>query len=758
MSCCAIGVEGGLQLGSPRAISAEEILLCSRTLDGNLIQTDLSVPTAHCGACIAAIESGLLGLDGVELARLNLSTRRVTVKWRTGGTVPPFVPALRKAGYEASLFSPENADEDPELDRLVRATAVAGFAAMNIMLLSVSVWSGADEGTRQAFYLISALLALPAVAYSGRIFFLSAWSAVKAGTTNMDLPISVGILLALALSLYDTLHNGPHAYFDAVTSLIFLLLIGRTLDYQMRRKARDAVLGLTRMMSRGATVVAPDGEKTYKPIGEIEPEDLVLVSAGQRAPVDGVVVAGAADLDASLVTGEATPQSVLVGSDVLSGMLNLQGELTVRVTRKAQYSFLADMVSMMEAAEHGRARYRPLSDRVAALYSPVVHGLAATAFLCWIVATGDWHHSLTVAISVLIITCPCALGLAVPMVQVVAARRLFDHGIAIKDGDALERLAEVDTVVFDKTGTLTLGDLAVTGGNVAGDDLNAAAALASLSRHPVSRAVARLATSDRDLDVEAFTERPGFGIEGRIDENVYRLGRHEWALGARSNVNSSARMSRCALSRNGIEAGVFEFSDTLRPQAREATAALTAQGFNLEILSGDHRSAVASAAATAGVKNFRSGLLPGDKVSRLRELRGEGRKVLMVGDGLNDAPALAAAFVSMAPATAADIGRSAADLVFLRNGLRAVPDAVEIARRARSLVNQNIALAVAYNVLAIPVALAGYVTPLMAAVAMSLSSILVVVNALRFPEGERSSNAIAPAVTGALPEPLEVTP
>ena len=731
MSCCAPGADATPR--PERAGSADEILLASRRIEDDLLQTDLSVPSAHCGGCIAAVERALSRLEGVVSARLNLTTRRATVQWRAGGPVPPFIHALADAGYEATLSSREDADDDPEFTRLVRATAVAGFAAMNIMLLSVSVWAGAGGGTRHLFHSISALIAFPVVAYSGRVFFQSAWSALRSGRTNMDVPISVGILLALALSAHDTYRNEPHAYFDAVTTLVFFLLVGRTLDHMMRRKARSAVMGLARLMPRGATVLSPDGTRIYKPLPKIEPGEQVLIFPGDRVPLDGIAESGTADMDVSLVTGEASPAAIRPGAKLVAGMLNLDGSLVVQVTRGAADSFVADMVRLMEAAGHGRARYRRLADRMSALYSPIVHSLALLAFVGWMLATGDWHRSLTVAISVLIITCPCAVGLAVPMVQVMAARRLFERGIALKDGSALERLAEADAVVFDKTGTLTSGTLHVTGCSIAGNDLDAAVALAVRSRHPVSQAVAAMGGRGRTLEVEQFTERSGAGIEGRIGGDLYRLGRPDWSLDIRSGGIGSGKSSGANLSRNGVPAGFVEVSETIRPHAREAISELRGLGLEIEMLSGDRPRAAASVAASLGIETYRAALLPRDKIVRLEELRKAGRKTFMVGDGLNDAPALAAAHVSMAPSSASDIGRTAADLVFFGSALTAVPIAVLSARTAGRLVHQNLLVAAGYNILVIPIALAGAVTPLAAAIAMSLSSMLVTGNALRFP-------------------------
>lgn len=540
----------------------------------------------------------------------------------------------------------------------------------------------------------------------------------------MDVPIAIGILLTFGLSLYDTFQKGPHAYFDAVTSLIFVLLVGRTLDHMMRRKARTAVLGLARLMPRGATVVA-GGKTTYTATETIREGEIVRIAPGDRIPLDGIIVSGEADIDAAIVSGEAAPVRMAAGSAVLSGMLSINGRIDIRVSHTMQASFIATMISMMEAAEHGRARYRRLADRAAALYAPVVHTLAAASFVGWMVATGNWHHSLTVAVSVLIITCPCALGLAVPMVHVMAARRLFELNIALKDGSALERLAETDVAVFDKTGTLTLGKLEITKHSLTQANLDAAIALGACSRHPISQAVAALGHANRSEDVESFSEHPGFGVAGRIGGYDYRLGRTGWVQG-RDSASEGV-----AFSKNGVVVGELSFTDTLRPDAQAAIDAIRSRGIAVEILSGDTLASVAAIAHRAGVSDFRHGLMPRDKVARLEELRQAGHKVLMVGDGLNDTPALSAAHVSMAPGGAADVGRSAADLVFLLGNLNAIPDAIDVAVRARRLVLQNIALAVAYNVIVIPVAVAGMITPLLAAIAMSASSTLVVANSMR---------------------------
>ncbi len=755
MSCCAPGAEFIVDTGP----SSDEIQLASRRVGDGLMQTWLSVPDVHCGLCISKIEQALRKLDGVEEARVNLSTKRVSVRWRDDVRQPRIVESLVKLGYPAHLVDFDGDGQDLILSELMRALAISGFAAANIMLLSVSVWSGAEAATRDLFHWVSALIAIPALAFAGRIFFRSAWNALSHGRMNMDVPISLGVLLAFLLSIYETATHGEHAYFDASVTLLFFLLIGRTLDHVMREKARDAVKGLARLGARGAMVISEDGSRNFIPVEDITPGMTLLLSLGERVPVDAIVESGRSEIDTSLVTGESLPRPVGKGDRLVAGTLNINGALVIKASAKAEDSFLAEMIRLMEAAEGGRARYRRIADRASALYSPVVHLAALLTFLGWMIATGDMHYSLTTSIAVLIITCPCALGLAVPIVQVMAARRLFEQGIMLKDGAALERLAEVDTILFDKTGTLTLGKPRLTNGrDIGSEHLAIATQMASYSRHPISMAIvasARGSEAARNFD-RPVSELPGLGLEAAAGEDIYRLGRLSWAMGGSNTRSHLACIDGTVLTKNGKLIAQFRFEDRLRAGAQAAINDTRRAGLNIELVSGDQADIVANVARGCGIDMFTAEMLPKDKSDKVQQLTTLGSHVLMVGDGLNDAAAMAVAHVSMAPATAADIGRNAADFVFLHESLGALPFAFHVAKKSGQLIKQNFALAIGYNLIAVPIAVFGYVTPLVAAAAMSLSSVIVVANSMRL----RTLDGGAPfkRVAGKAKPPLILEP
>lgn len=740
MTCCVPG-EHAIVDADATGIEADgpALLALSRRLGDGTRQLEFAVPDAHCASCIRSIETGLAALPMVRAARVNLSRRRVRVTFDPDiGSAAELAPAIRQSGYHTYVLDPtQDQDGDPVLGELVRALGVAGFATGNIMLFSVSVWSGADAITRDLFHWISAIIAVPAIVYSGRVFFRSAWRALRVGKTNMDVPISIGVILATALSLYETMMSGRHAYFDASAMLLFFLLAGRTLDHLMRERARSAITNLARLQPRGANAILPDGVRDYVPLDEIRPGLVYEIRAGERVPVDSLLRGTGGVFDYSIITGEAAPHALAAGEIVVAGAANLSGPLTLEASKASADSFLARMAEMMDAAEHARTRPRRIADRAAAVYAPIVHTVAFATFVGWLLLAGDWHVALLNAVAVLIITCPCALALAVPIVHVVAAGRLFERGILMKDGAALERVADVDRVAFDKTGTLTIGRPRVVSSDPSSDTAaRLAAQLAAASTHPLSRALV-----DHLGRMPAFEgslrEVPGLGVEGVADGVTWRLGSAAWCGVA---AGSGSAQSEVWLTRDGAVQAHYRFDDALRPDAAATVRAIGRLGLPVSLLSGDRPDAVAAMAARAGIADAHGGLLPEAKVAAV----GAGH-TMMVGDGVNDAPALRTAHVSMAPTTAADIGRNAADFVFTGSDLGAVPFVIGMARRAAAAVNQNLVIAIGYNAIAVPLAVSGHVTPLIAAVAMSGSSLVVVVNALRLRLGDRRPPAPAPS-------------
>lgn len=694
----------------------------SADLDSHLTGTRFTVPGMRCAGCIAKIERELPKLDGIASARVNFSAKRVAIEHDPSLDCDALSDALLKLGFESQPVEDNPLGiEDRERKRLTRALGVAGFGMMNIMLLSVSIWSGADGATRELFHWLSALIAMPVIAYAGRPFFSSAWMALKYRRTNMDVPISIGIILATALSLYETVTGGENAYFESAVMLLFFLLAGRALDAVMRGRTRAGIGALLGRMGKSASVIAPDGSTTRLKAGELEPGMLVLVAAGEALAADGEIEAGRSAIDNAMLTGESTPEKVGVGSMVHAGAINLTGPIRVRLTHTADDTVIADIARLMDEAGQSRSAYVRIADRASRAYAPAVHTLAALAFIGWMLVGAGWHQSLVIAISVLIITCPCAMGLAVPTAQVVASGALLRRGLLVKDGSALERLAEVDVALFDKTGTLTLGEPRP---DIAHLDLKAcevALGLAQHSRHPLSRGLASALRQEgvEPADIADVAETGGEGLTGHWNGVTVALER------ADSQTEDLATQLRI-----GDKVHALVFRDPLRVDCGETLYALRKQGVDASILSGDRETAVHAVARQLGIEG-RAAASPKAKLAALEALKAEGRYPLMVGDGLNDGPALAAAHASIAPGSASDASQQAADAVFIGEKLMPVALAVRVARSTMRIVRQNFGFAIAYNVLAVPLALFGYVTPLIAAIAMSVSSLVVVANSLR---------------------------
>jgi P-type Cu2+ transporter len=701
---------------------------------GGTSHIDLAVEGVGCAGCIRKIEGGLRQIPGILDARLNFTNRRLAVDWRDGALeAAEVVGALERIGYRSHPFAPERAetDETGHARWLMKCLAVAGFAAMNIMLLSVAVWSGSDmtQETRDFFHWLSALVALPAAAYAGQPFFRSALRALRTRALNMDVPISLGVLLALGMSLVETAGHAEHAYFDSAVMLLFFLLCGRYLDHAMRRKTRAVAGNLAALKAEVAHRFDGGGELVTVPVAALAAGDRVLVRPGERVPADGRVISGLSEIDESLVTGETDRRKVSEGEAIYAGSINYSGALAMRVSAAGAGTLLDEVERLLEKAAATRSRYLKLSDRAARLYAPMVHATAALTAAGWLAAGASLHDAIVTAIAVLIITCPCALALAIPSVQVVASGALFRAGVILNAGDAIERLAEVDTVVFDKTGTLTLPEPRLDNGDAIEPELlEQAARLALSSRHPLAAALAR-ESRDRAPFPDAV-EEPGQGVRAMIDGREARLGSAAFC-GVDATPPAGAAGTSLIAFAHGDRSAIFTIRQTLRPDAASVTKSLAARGLSLHILSGDRPAAVAPVAAALGIPDWRGGLDPAQKIAAIEALKGEGRCVLMVGDGLNDAPALAAAQVSLSPIAAAHVTQAQADAVFLGERLAPVPDALIVARRARRLMQQNLCLAVIYNAIAVPFAIAGYVTPLFAALAMSGSSMLVTLNALR---------------------------
>lgn len=690
----------------------------------------LSLPTIHCSACISSVERVLAEAPGVKSARVNLTLKRATVEADPDVMPDQLIGLLKSAGYEAHELDAGtlSVTQNDKVGRdLLMRMAVAGFAMMNVMLLSVAVWSGATDATRDLFHWISAAIALPTLAFSGVPFYKSAWSALRVGRSNMDVPIVTALLLAVVASVWETALSGHHAYFDAAVALVFFLLTGRYLDHRTRAIARSAAQELSALEVPRATAIR-DGIEVPLPVAELRIGDLVLVRPGGRMPVDGVITEGRSEIDRSLLTGETLPVFAEPGRIVSAGEVNLTGPLTVQATAVGRETSLHRMADLVAIAESGRSRYTSLADSTAKYYTPGVLFLAAISFVGWYLYSADIRTALNIAAAVLIITCPCALGLAVPAVTTAASGKLFRRGMLIKDATALERLATVDTVVFDKTGTLTAGTPELT--NLSDHDttaLQVALALAQGSSHPlsVSLTTAARAVGIVPAQISDLNEVPGYGTQAMWQGQVVRLGRAAWT-GATPGADTAAWLAI------GEAAPVaFTFTDRLRPGAADAVHGLMQQGMRVLLISGDTGPAVAALAKRLGITEWQAEALPAEKSAKITALQAEGCHVLMVGDGLNDTAALTAADVSISPASALDAARVASDIVLLGGDLSPIAESLATARSAILRIRENFRIATLYNVIAVPIAIAGFATPLVAALAMSSSSITVSLNALR---------------------------
>ncbi|PHK94647.1 copper-translocating P-type ATPase [Pseudoroseomonas rhizosphaerae] len=699
---------------------------------GGTHRLELMVSGLTCGACVWLLEQALAREPDVLRARASLSARRLTVEWRGEAARANALAALvARLGFRAAPWSPAclRATEDAEGRALLRALGIAAFGMMNVMLVSVAVWAGGDmgEATRHLMHWLAALIGLPVVLVAGMPFYRSAWRSVRAGRPNMDLAVSLGIVATTAMSLSETLRNGEYTWFDGATALLALLLAGRVLDRAARRRARQAVAELLALQEGTVQRLRPEGGAEACPAAAIRAGDRILLAHGERLRLDGVLESAEALVDTAATSGESLPRLVHQGEALAAGAVNLGDPFTLRVTAAAADGSLAAMARLLERAEQARGRFVSIADKAARFYVPAAHAVALATFLGWWLWVGvSWQAALVPAVAALIITCPCGLAIAVPAVQVAASGALFRRGVLVASATALERLASAGHVVLDKTGTLTEGRPALLEepGRPA-SALRRAASLARASRHPLARALVA-ACPDAPPAPEGVVEVPGQGLRLAAAEGEIRLGSAPFIGLAQEDEGLTMW-----LARPGLSPVPFRFADRLRGDAAPTVAALRGLGLEAELLSGDAPPAVEAAARAAGIGPWQARATPEGKAERIAALSVDGHRPLMVGDGINDAAALALAHVSATPEGATDLAQTAADLVLRGEGLGALPYAIRVARRAQRLARQNIAFALIYNMVAVPCAVLGYATPLIAALVMASSSIIVILNALR---------------------------
>lgn len=725
------------ELAALRLYDRDEVQKSFVTFDHDQREASLILENISCPACLWLNERHLQQLPGVISAQVNYATRRARVRWDESRIkLSEILREIQQLGYNAHPFSAvaleslRKREQRSELRRI----AVAGICAGQIMMLAVALYAGTAYGmeaaTRQLLRWVSGLLSLPVLLYAAWPFYRSAWYALKKRRVNMDVPVVIAIVIAFGGSLFNMLTRNGTVYFDTLTMFVLFLLSTRYFERSARDRSVQASENLLQMAPAVASRVNSSGSETVA-IGELRPDDVVITAAGAVIATDGVVVAGETEVDESLLTGESHPVAKRIGATVVAGTMNLVSPIKSRVTAVGEETVLSGVIRLLDRAQAEKPAVVIFADRVAAWF---VAGVLALALL----AAGIWaliapQRSFEVLLAVLVVTCPCALSLAAPAAFAAAGSRLLKRGILLTRGHALDALAAIDHIVLDKTGTLTHGTprlLRVNCGDMIMHDecVRLAAALEQHVNHPFARALAEAAAEQTLPAVGDIRYAPGQGVEGTIDGAHYFFGRHQSApLSAATKAGGSC----IGLYRDQTLVGEFFFSDTLRADAADLIAALHARQIGVTIASGDSENAVAAVAATLGIADFRSGLAPQDKLDLLRELQAGGRKVLMVGDGINDAAILAGADVSIAIGNAADIARAASDIVLLSNSLNPIIEALDTAAQTRAIVRQNLAWAIVYNVVMLPLAAFGMVAPWLAALGMSTSSFVVVLNALR---------------------------
>ncbi len=692
-----------------------------------------------CAACIWLNERHIAALPGVLAVDINYATRRARVRWDERRIqLSAILKAVSDIGYVAHPFDAGRSADVHRRERntAIRRLAIAGLGMMQVMMYALPTYTATDmtDDVRTIMRWASLVLTLPVVGYSAWPFFVGSWRDLRRRMLGMDVPVALGIGTAFAASVYSTFTGQGEVYYDSVNMFIFLLLTGRFLEMNARRRAGAAVEELVKLIPAATTRLPawPARDAEQVPVARLRPGDHVLVRPGDTLPADGVVVEGHSAVNEAMLTGESLPVTKTAGSSVVGGSLNEASPLVVRVDRLGADTRLASIVRLLDRAQSEKPRIGRVADRAAAWFVGLLLAITAVVGYVWVIH--DPSRALWIVVSILVVTCPCALGLATPAALASGTGRLTRLGLLTTRGHALETLARATDLVFDKTGTLTRGQLSLRqvvplAGRSAAEVRALAAALEAGSEHPIARALRDGVTPAPGAN--ALRNTPGHGVDGRIGPHAYRLGTPRFAAAAAAPPGTAADVSWVALAEDGVPIAWFALADTLRADAAAALAALRRQGLHLHLLSGDAAPAVADVARQLGIDAWRADALPEDKLAYVKALQAAGRIVAMIGDGINDAPVLAGAQVSIAMGEGTDVAQAAADMVMLGSRLATLAEGVALARRTQRIVRQNLGWALGYNLVAIPAAALGHVTPWLAGIGMSASSLLVVLNALR---------------------------
>lgn len=708
----------------------------------------LDIEGMTCASCVGHVERALTGVPSVEHARVSLAARTAAVRC-TSGDAGALIDAVERAGYRARIHEARRQAGDDERD-LRRRLAVAAFCTFDVLMFSLVVAPGSRGAVLAAW-----LFATPVQFYGGWPFLRAAIRAARAGTATMDTLVAIGSLAAYAYSAGAAVAGGHHTYFDTAAMIVTLILLGKVLEAGARARAGNAARRLLERQPQEATLLRGSGERRV-PVEDLQVGDRVVVRAGEQIPADGIVRSGSSSVDLSMVTGESVPEDVGPGDEVIGASLNGHGRLVVELTRVGQETRLASIVRLLEVTQASKAPIQRVADRVAAVFVPRVLLLSfATFALLWLFGSGGVGAALLRGAAVVLVACPCSLGLATPVAILAGSGRAAQLGVLFKGAEVFEAARRIDTVLIDKTGTLTEGSMRLTAVVPAGTSeetlLGQAAAAEAASDHPIARCVVE-AARDRGVEIPEATEHlvtPGAGVRATVGGRTVRVGRPEGLplpLGERAEDLASQGLTVFAVWRDDEAIGLLGAFDPVKAGAVEAVRQLRGWGTDVAIVSGDRSAAVEAVAAQAGVARASGEMYPEDKVEEVRRLQVAGRRVAFVGDGINDAPALAQADVGIALGTGTDVAMEAGQVLILGGDLRLVVDAVVLARKTFWVIAQNLAWAFAYNLLMIPLAVIGTVSPLVAAAAMAGSSVTVVGNALRLRrfQGRVANGADAP--------------